>query len=267
MLHNKTILLTGATDGIGKQTALELAKRGAILLMHGRNKEKGHKIKADIIAKTANKNIFYYNADFTSFEEIKQLSDTLHKDFSHLDIIVNNAGIFENQKIILANGIEKNFMVNHLASFSLSLQLLDLVEKSNHGHIINVSSMIHANHIDFDNLNGEKQYSGESAYSLTKLCNILFTNKLNKLFKDKNIRTNSLHPGVINTKLLAAGWGPFGSPTIEGAKRILYLAESKGIETISGKYFVDDRVREAASIAYDESVMEQLWDVSLRYVV
>ncbi|MEA3497381.1 MAG: SDR family NAD(P)-dependent oxidoreductase [Bacteroidota bacterium] len=266
MQNKKIILLTGATDGIGKQTTFMLAKENSILLLHGKNKNKGHKIKDEIIAKTVNKNIFYFNADFTSIKEIEELSTNIHKQFSHIDILINNAGIYENKKIILDNGIEKNFMVNHLASFSLTLKLLDLLEKSKNARIINVSSMIHASSIDFENLNAEKHYSGDYAYSLTKLCNILFSNELSSKLKGKSITVNSLHPGVINTKLLRAGWGAFGDSPIEGAKRIFYLAYSKKIENISGKYFVNDKITSPADISDDKNNRKKLWDISLKLV-
>jgi len=268
MQNKKTILLTGATDGIGKQTAFMLAERQDIILIHGKRQNQGNKIKNEIIKKTQNKNVFYFNANFTSFEEIKNLSSKIHKQFSHIDILINNAGIYENKKTILDNGIEKTFMVNHLAPFSLTLQLLDLLQESSKiAHIINVSSMIHANNIDFENLNGEKYYSGDAAYAMTKLCNILFTNELSQMLKDKKIRVNALHPGVINTKLLSSGWGRFGSTTIEGAKRILYLAYSDKIKYVSGKYFVNDKITKSVPLSDDNTIRKKLWEVSQRAIL
>jgi NAD(P)-dependent dehydrogenase (short-subunit alcohol dehydrogenase family) len=264
MPNNKIILLTGATDGIGKQTAFELAERNTVLLMHGKNIDKGFGIRDEIITKTANNNIFYFNADFLSFKEIEELSNNIHKRFSHIDILINNAGIYENEKIILDTGIEKNFMVNHLAAFFLTLQLLDLLKKSKNARIINVSSMIHASSIDFGNLNCEKYYSGDYAYSLTKLCNVLFTYELSSKLKDENITVNTLHPGVINTKLLRAGWGGGGNLTIEGAKRILYLVYSDDVKNISGKYFMNDSPTKSANISYDKNIRKKLWDMSLK---
>ena len=126
--------------------------------------------------------------------------------------------------------------------------------------------MIHANNIDFENLNGEKYYSGESAYSLTKLCNILFTNELSLKLKNHHITVNALHPGVINTKLLRAGWGKFGSSAAEGAKRILYLADSDEVKNITGKYFMNDKPVRSADITYDKNIRKKLWDISLKYL-
>ncbi len=265
MLNNKIILLTGATDGIGKQTAFELAERRYVLLMHGKNINKGIGIRDEIIAKTGNTNIFYFNADFSSFKEIEELSNNIFKKFSHIDILINNAGIYKNEKIILDTGIEKNFMVNHLAAFFLTLQLLDLLKKSKNARIINVSSMIHASSIDFENLNSEKYYSGDYAYSLTKLCNILFTNELSSKLKNRNITVNALHPGIINTKLLRAGWGGFGNSTAEGAKRILYLVYSDEVKNTTGKYFMNDKPTKSANISNDEDIKKRLWDISLKY--
>jgi len=265
MLKNKIIVLTGATDGIGKRTAFMLAQNRANLILHGKNLEKGNRIKNEIIQKTNNKNVNYFNADFTSFHQIKILSEAIHKQYPHIDILINNAGIYENEKVYLENGIEKNFMVNHLAGFSLSLQLLDLLKKATHARIVNVSSMIHADSIDFENLNAEKYYSGDHAYSLTKLCNILFTYELSDILKDEKITVNALHPGVINTKLLRAGWGAMGSSVDEGAKRIFYLAHSAKLKKSSGKYFMNDLPIRSAAISYDKSIRRKLWDISLNY--
>jgi len=266
MVNNKIVLLTGATDGIGKQAAFALAEMGAILLMHGKDSNKGEKIRSQIFSRTGNPNVHYFNADFTSFDEVSKLSVGIHNEFLHIDILINNAGVYENDKIILDSGIEKSFMVNYLAPFSLTLQLLDLLEKSENARIINVSSMIHASTIDFENLFGDKYFSGDNAYSLSKLCNILFTNELSSQLSDKKITVNSLHPGVINTKLLRAGWGGFGDSTTEGARRLIYLAESDDVKGVTGKYFMNDSITSSSPISNDKQVMKKLWDISLNYI-
>ena len=264
MLENETILLTGATDGIGYQTAIELANLNPVLILHGKNQEKGETIKNELISKTGNKQIHYYNADLTSFTQIEAFSEAIHKEYQCVDILINNAGIFESTKITLENGFEKTFMVNHLATFSLTLSLLDLLKKADNAKIINVSSMVHAASIDFGNLNAEKSYSGEAAYSLSKLCNILFSYELAEKLKFQKISVNALHPGVINTKLLRAGWGAFGSSSTEGAKRILFLAKD-GEENFTNKYFENDRAVKSAQISYDEAARRQLWKISISW--
>ena len=264
MLSNKTILLTGATDGIGYQTAIELAKLNPVLILHGKNQKKGEAIKDELVSWTGNKQIYYFNADLSSFDQIEAFTEKIHEKFQHIDILINNAGIYESNKIILDNGFEKTFMVNHLSVFSLSLSLLDLLKKANNAKIINVSSMVHAGSIDFGNLNGEKSYSGDSAYALSKLCNILFTYELAERLKSQNILVNALHPGVINTKLLRAGWGSFGSSVKEGAKRILFLVKDEE-GNFTNKYFENDCIVKSAQISYDKATSKQLWKISMSW--
>ncbi len=264
MLSNKTILLTGATDGIGLQTAHELAKLNIKLILHGKNPDKGNKITEKLISETGNTNIHYYNADLSSFKAIEDFTAKIIADFNQLDILINNAGIYESNKVILQNGLEKSFMVNYLSSFVLTLQLLTMLKKGKVSKIINLSSMAHASNIDFENLNAEKSYSGSDAYSLSKLCNILFTYKLAELLEKDKVSVNALHPGVINTKLLRAGWGPFGNSTIEGAKRIMFLVKMSNF--VTGKYFENDRQIKSAAISHDKNIQNQLWDYSLKTV-
>ena len=264
MLANKTILLTGATDGIGYQTAIELAKMNPVLILHGKNETKGEKIKNQLIGGSGNKKIYYFNADLSSFTQIDAFIDKIKGKFDHIDILINNAGIYEANKMILENGFEKTFMVNYLSAFHLTLRLLDLLKKSPCAKIINLSSMVHAGSIDFANLNGEKSYSGDSAYSLSKLCNILFTYELAEKLQDEKITVNALHPGVINTKLLRAGWGAMGASATEGAQRILFLVKDIG-KTITGKYFEYDKETRSAAISYDKKIRKELWNISLSW--
>lgn len=262
-MPRKLILITGATDGIGKQTALELAKAQHEVLVHGRNSERGKMVVADLRKLTGNENIHYFNADLSSFDEIKNLAVEVKKNYKYLDILINNAGVFENEKIILPNGLEKTFMVNHMAYFALTLQLLDLMRNSDQARIVNVSSMAQAGTIDFDNMNGEKYFDAFNAYALSKLANVLFTYKLARLLTGTNITANCLHPGVIKTKLLHAGWGSGGASTVEGAKTLVFAATDYSLVGRSGLYLVNSQERKSSAISYDQKIQDRLWEISL----
>ena len=260
----KTILITGSTDGIGRQTALELAKRGYRVLVHGRNSERGRDAVAYIKKESANDHVVYLNADLTEFSEVQKLADEVKEIAPVLDVLINNAGVFETEKIILPNGFEKTFMVNYLAHFALTLQLLDLLKTADGGRIVHVSSMAQAGTIDFDNLNGEKHYDGYNAYAVSKLENVLFAYKLARMLKDTGLTSNCLHPGVISTKLLHAGWGMGGASTEEGAQTSVFVADSPKVKGVSGMYFVHAKESRSSALSYDKKVQERLWEISLK---
>lgn len=261
-MTTKTILITGATDGIGKQTALELAQMGHEVIVHGRNKLRGEEVTENIRNTSLNNKVHYLNADFTNFKHIRDLTETLKSKFSKLDVLLNNAGVFENDRIILENGLERTFMVNHMAVFTLTNGLLPLLKESKSSRIVNVSSMAQAGTMDFDNLNGEKYFDSYNSYALSKLENVLFTYKLHRTLKNEGPKVNCLHPGVISTKLLHAGWGMGGASLEHGAKTSVFLAVSKEAENISGKYFVNSQERKSSAISYDRKIQNRLWEIS-----
>lgn len=261
-METKTILITGATDGIGKQTAFELAQLGHEIIVHGRDMLRGEEVVEEIKNSSLNKEVHYLNADFTDFNQIKKLAEEVKSKFSKLDVLLNNAGVFENDRIVLPNGLERTFMVNHMAVFTLTNLLMDLLENTNNSRIINVSSMTQSGTMDFDNLNGEKYFDAYNAYALSKLENVLFTYKLHRKLKNEGVKINCLHPGVISTKLLHAGWGIGGGSLKQGASTSIYLANSSEVEDISGKYFVNSQQRKSSAISYDLKIQDRLWEIS-----
>ncbi len=266
-MKNKIILITGATDGIGKQTALDLAKFGGEIIIHGRNEEKCKKNVAEISDKTGNSNINFFSADFASLSQVKDMANSLITKYDRLDVLINNAGVFENEKKFTFDGYEMTFAVNHLAHFLLTILLLDLLKKSAPSRIINVSSMAHSgNNFDLENLNSEKSFSSYNAYSISKAANILFTYKLAEDLKETGVTVNALHPGVISTKLLHKGWSMGGGSLESGAETSVYLASSSEVEGITGKYFVNKRESSSSSLTYDTELQEQLWNVSYKMV-
>jgi len=258
-LKEKTVLVTGSTDGIGKQTALELLKKGARVLIHGKNLGKLEKTQKEF---SKYGKVKIYKGDLSSLKDIKRMAEEILENEKELKVLINNAGIFSHSKILSEDGYELTFAVNHLAPFYLTYLLLPLLKKSQPSRIVNVSSMAHSSTIDFSNLQGERGYSGYEAYSLSKLANILFTFELSERLKGYNITVNCLHPGVINTKLLREGWGFGGASVIEGARTSVYLASSPEVSNISGKYFSNMRISEPAPIAYDKEIRKKLWNIS-----
>ncbi|MHA2253541.1 MAG: SDR family oxidoreductase [Candidatus Kariarchaeaceae archaeon] len=256
------VLITGSTDGIGKQTALDLAELGYDILIHGRNEQKCETVTNEIKLKFPKLQIEYVVADLSIPQEIRRMSEEIHSKFSSINILINNAGIIENTRIIDKNNIEKTFMVNHLAPFYLTLLLLDLIRKGRPSRIINVSSQVHASSLSLDNLQGEINYSGRKAYGLSKLGNILFTNELARRLNDNHITVNSLHPGVFDTNLLRNGWNMRGSSIINSSKTILHIATSDEGMTKTGKYFSNQAERVPKSIALDEEIQKKMWKVS-----
>ena len=261
IMQRKTILITGSTDGIGKQTALELAKLGAHVIIHGRNLSKCKSVLEEIKKVTKNQNLEFIVGDLSSLSQIRELTNQFNSNFKELHVLINNAGVYETEKRYSEDRFEMTFAVNYLAPFALTLLLLPLLKKSAPSRIILVSSGIHSTNIDFENLNAEKHFNGYEAYGLSKLCEILFTYQLAKRLEGKNITINCLSPGVINTKLLRVAFGG-GAPVIEGAKTPVYLATSNELENVTGKYFINKRISESASISYDPEVQNKLWNLS-----
>jgi NAD(P)-dependent dehydrogenase (short-subunit alcohol dehydrogenase family) len=266
-LTPKTILITGATDGIGKQTALELARQGHHILVHGRSAERGSQVVREIQNSTKISRIEFLRADFASLAEVKQLAQEVQERYPRLDILLNNAGVFMTTRTLTRDGFETTFQVNHLAHFLLTNLLLDKLKASAPARIIHVSSGTHRSAaMEWDNLQGEKHYGGYDAYSRSKLANILFAYALADRLQGTSLTSNALHPGVIGTKLLRAGWGGGGTNASGGAKTTVYAATAPELETVSGHYLDNRRVSESSPISHDKQLQKKLWDVSAQMV-
>jgi NAD(P)-dependent dehydrogenase (short-subunit alcohol dehydrogenase family) len=260
----RIVLITGSTDGIGKQTALELAQRGYEVIIHGRDRGRAGKTVEEIAGRSEKGALGMVIADLASQRAVQQMSEELHERYEHLDVLINNAGVYQKKYELSEEGLELTFAVNHLSHFLLTGLLLDMLGKSSAARIVTVSSMIHAKQMDFDNLQGKRRFDGGSAYSLSKLCNVLFTYKLADILRDGGITANCLHPGVINTKLLRVNWGNMGAPVPEGARTSVHLASSPEVEGVTGKYFVNSRPVQSAAVSYQREVQDRLWEISER---
>lgn len=262
-MENKIILITGSTDGIGKQTAIDLANIGHKIIIHGRDKIRVEKTIEEIKRQTGNNNIDSCSADFTSFKQVRKMAEDIKNRFERLDVLINNAGIYMKELILTEDGFETTFQVNHLSHFLLTNLLIDLIKKSEHGRIINVSSIAHQSaDFDLENLNGERYFSPYNAYAVSKFANILFTKMLAEKLSDTNITVNALHPGVISTKLLKAGFNISGDSVKKGAETSVYLSVSNDVKDISGEYFINKRIERSHSLTYDKKLLKNFWNIS-----
>jgi len=270
-MKDKICLITGATDGIGKETARCLGKQNAQLILVGRNPEKGEKVQKKLIAITGNDQIDIMTADLSNMNAIQKLSAEIHKKYNKLNVLINNAGAFFSKREITDDGFEKTFALNHLGYFLLTKLLLDLIKKGKNPRIINVASGAHIGAtLDFDNLQGKNDYSGWAAYKRSKLMNIMFTYKLAELLKDTPITVNTLHPGFVrtrfgdnNTGIVGIGLNlvkKIGAISIKkGAETSVFLATSPTVKGVSGKYFVKCKPEKSSSSSYNKSDIDRLW--------
>lgn len=262
-MKNKTVLVTGSTDGIGKQTALDLARQGARVLVHGRSKERCQQAVDEIRSQSGSPAVDYVLADLSSLARVRALADEVQQRVDQLDVLVNNAGVFFKERMLSEDGYEMTFAVNHLAHFLLTNLLLPLVQKSSEGRIVTVSSMLHTvRNLDLNDLHGERHYSGRSAYALSKLGNILMTYELAERLAGSGITANCLHPGVIDTKLLRIGFDISGSSVESGAATSVHLASSPEMNGVSGKYFVNCQPADAAEQTHDLELQKKFWQIS-----
>lgn len=273
MNNQKIVLITGATSGIGKETALALAKQGYNINFTSRDKAKGEKTVKEIIAATENSNIKYFDCDLSSFQSIKKFSDEFKKQHNVIDILINNAGVWESKRKLTKDGIEMTFGVNHLAPFLLTKLLLDLLKNSTNGKIINLSSALHGGSINFDDIEGKKTWNQLSSYRQSKLCNILFTKKLARILRGTKITVNAVHPGVIKTGLIQGApsfikfiIGFFLSTPEQGAKTTLHVANLPESDKTTGEYFAGSKIANSGSYSRDENVADRLWTLSEEYV-
>ncbi|MFO7585849.1 MAG: SDR family oxidoreductase [Anaerolineales bacterium] len=276
MLH-KTVLVTGATSGIGLVTARELARRGAHITIISRSAEKCARVIDEIKAETNNPNVEFIAADLSAKEEVHRAAYEFKKQHPRLDVLVNNAGGVFMSRQVSKDNIEMTFALNHLNYFLLSHLLLDVLKTSAPARIINVSSDAHRGaKVRFDDIQYQKNYSGFKVYSQSKLCNILFTYELARRQEGAGVTVNALHPGFVasefgknNGPLMRLAMrliSPVARSVNDGASTSIYLASSREVEGVSGKYFVDAREVASDPASYDKQAAEKLWDLSLEMI-
>jgi NAD(P)-dependent dehydrogenase (short-subunit alcohol dehydrogenase family) len=273
-MTGRICVVTGASRGIGRAAAEALARLGAAVVLVCRRQSDGAEIARELAPEAAEPPDVV-TADLSSQASIRLAASQIRNRYPRLHVLINNAGVFTRQRKVTVDGLELQFAVNHLAYFLLTNLLLDQLDAGSPSRIINVSSGAHAGaRLDFDDLQGERGYDGNRAYSQTKLANILFTYELARRVRGSGVTANCLHPGVIGTRLLADYMGvpvaggalarTFGAKPEKGAETIVYLASSPEVEGVSGKYFVNRKAAASSRESYDEAIARRLWEVSER---
>lgn len=272
-MHGKVCLITGATAGIGLVTAEALARQGATVVAVARHAERGAALVERLRQTTGKQAVELLLADLSSQEQIRRLAQAFRQRFARLDVLVNNAGAIFTKRQCSVDHIEMTLALNHLGYFLLTHLLLDTLQASAPARIINVASDAHRNaHIDFDDLQGERRYSGWRAYCQSKLANILFTYALATRLHGSGVTVNALHPGFVATNFGNNNGGLFGwlirlfkigaiSPE-RGAQTMIYLATAPAVAGHTGAYFVRKRPVRSSSVSYHQEDAERLWQLS-----
>jgi retinol dehydrogenase 14 len=277
-MAGKTVLVTGGTGGIGRATAIGLAAMGARVGITGRDIARTRAAAADVAAASGNPAVDPFPADMSSQAEVRRLAGAVLAAYPRLDVLVNNAGGFWATRHVTADGLEHTFAVNHLAPFLLTDLVLDRLKASAPARIVTVSSGAHGTgKIDFDDLEGERGYSGGQAYSQSKLANVMFSYELARRLDGTGVTATVLHPGVVRTGFAAEDPPPmwrvflplvrlFLKSPKKGAATSIYLASSAEVEGVTGKYFADSKPRASSPSSHDTAAAARLWQISVDLV-
>ena len=276
-MNGKTILITGASAGIGLQSAIGLAKLGAEVVMVGRDEARTAQAAELVKSQTGNQSVSYLLADLSSLKDVRKLAQEFKDKYKKLDVLLNNAGAIFLTRKVSVDGYEMSLALNHLNYFLLTDLLLDMVKAGPSGRIVNVASRAHyRGHVNFDDLQSQHGYSGMQVYGTSKLMNVLFTYELARRLQGTNVTANCLHPGFVASNFATNnGWfvriamNFMGSriSVEDGAKCSIYLASSPDVQGVSGKYFnYDMKETRSSDESYDEAEAKRLWDVSEQLV-
>jgi retinol dehydrogenase 12 len=267
-------LITGATDGIGKVTATALARKGYAVVLAARNEAKATTVARDIVASTGNRDVDYLTADLKSLAQLHRLAETFTVRYPRLDVLINNAGIIMPRRALTEDGYETTFQVNYLAQFYLTRLLLNELEKSPQGRVINLSSSVYrVGKFDPDNLQSEQRFSTLGAYAASKLCVLLFTIELAHRLGPTRVTANAVHPGIVRTPMMTGAPGffraisyaalPFSLSPNEGAATSVFLASSADGAQVSGQYFTKAKVKKVKTASNTQANRDLLWTLSM----
>jgi len=272
MMKGRICLITGATSGIGKETALALAKLGATIVFTARDIKKGEEIRDQLRALSRNEMIEVLECDLSSLRSVRDCCDRFRSKYDRLHVLINNAGTWEKERKLSKDGIENTFAVNHLTPFLMTNLLLDIMKKSTPARIISVSSGLHGGTIDFDDVEFKRRFRGMSAYRQSKLADILFIKELAMRLQGTGVTANCLMPGFVATGLSRNSGAIsrafvkiLASSPEKGAETPIYLASSPEVESVSRECFRKKRIANTSRESNDLVLASKLWDLSVKY--
>ena len=277
-MDGKTVLVTGGTGGIGRATATRLASMGARVGITGRDAGRAQRAAGEIASESGNGVVDVFVADMSSQAEVRRLAAEVLAAYPRLDVLINNVGGFWSHRHVTADGLEHTFALNHLAPFLLTSLLSERLIASAPARVVNVSSGAQGmGTIDFDDLMGERRYSGQRAYNQSKLANVMFTYELARRLAGTGVTATALHPGMTNTSFSAEDpsrafaplvkvMRPFMKKSERGADTPVYLASSAAAEGLTGQYFANRQSRKSNKSSYDTGATARLWQMSAELV-
>ncbi len=271
-MNGKVCIVTGANSGIGKETALGLAKQGSTVVMIVRNTEKGNEAREYIVSESSNSNVDMMLCDLSVMSDIRDVANKFSSKYDRLDVLINNAGCVNSRRELTSDGFERTLAVNYLAPFLLTHELLTLLKASAPSRILNLTSGLHSRaKIDLDDLNSEKKYKSMDVYQRTKLMDIFFTYKLARTLQGTGVTVNVVSPGFVATNLGKSSGSmasrimfgmmkPFQLTPVEGAMTSIYAAMAPELESITGKHFTKSQEAETSPETYDIEFQDRLWE-------
>jgi retinol dehydrogenase 14 len=275
-IEGRTVLVTGASAGIGKATAVELARRGARVVMVCRDQARGDAARRQVEAAMQGATVDLLIGDLSSLSSVRRLAEDVRREHPTLQVLINNAAVSLSMRTLTVDGLETTFAVNYLAPFLLTNLLRGVLEANAPARVINVSSTRMASSLDFDNLQGEKRYKLTRAYDHSKLALTMFTYELARRLEGTGVTANSLHPGGVRTEIYRDLRGivgllfplvlPFLASPEKGARTPVYLATAPELESVTGKFFVNRRATRSTPASYDLDSAARLWSISERLV-
>jgi retinol dehydrogenase 14 len=272
-MTGRTVLVTGGTGGIGRATALGLARLGANIAITGRDAARAEHTAREIRSQTGVQ-VDVFLADLSAQTEVRRLATEALRRLPRIDVLVNNVGGYWNTRHLTVDGLERTFAVNHLAPFLLTDLLLPRLQSGDNARVVTVASHAHAQgRIDFDDLQGERSYSGARAYNQSKLANVLFTYELARRMDCSTVTANAVHPGIVSTsfgvddpgrtqRLLVPFLRPFMKGAGRGAATSIHVASARQLKDVTGRYFTNSRPRTSSPRSHDPGTAARLWHAS-----